>query len=87
MTFRLVRELSRDGIDVAVACRVLHLSRSTYYDWLRRGPSLRDEDDAHLLNVMRDIHSRSRGTYGAPRIHPNFAWDLVSMLARSGWHG
>ncbi|HVC24902.1 MAG TPA: IS3 family transposase [Acidimicrobiales bacterium] len=69
MTCRLLHELSRDGIDVAVACRVLHLSRSTYYDWCSRPPSLRDVDDAHLLQEIREVHAASRATYGAPRVH------------------
>lgn len=67
--FRLVHELSRDGIDVTVACRVLEVSRSGYYDWLSRPPSDRDWDDAHLLDEIRDVHAASRATYGAPRVH------------------
>lgn len=69
MTCRLVHELSRDGIDVTVACRVLKVSRSTYYDWLEQGPSRRDVDDAYLLDEIRDVHEASRATYGAPRVH------------------
>lgn len=67
--FRLVHELSRDGIDVTVACRVLEVSRSGYYDWLSRPPSHRDWDDAHLLDEIKDVHAASRATYGAPRVH------------------
>ena len=67
--FRLVHELSCDGIDVTVACRVLEVSRSGYYDWLSRPPSERDWDDAHLLDEIRDVHAASRATYGAPRVH------------------
>ena len=36
MIYPLVRELADDNIDVAVACRVLNVSRSGYYDWLGR---------------------------------------------------
>jgi putative transposase len=46
MTFRLVHELAADGVDVAVARRVLGVSRSGYYEWAKRGPSARDIDDA-----------------------------------------
>ena len=58
-----------DGIDVAVACRVLQVSRSGYYEWRDRPPSDRDVDDAHLANQVVDIHAESRGCYGAPRVH------------------
>jgi transposase InsO family protein len=69
MTFRLVLELSRDGFSVAVACRVLNVARSSYYDWLERPPSARDIDDAHLMDAISTIHAASRATYGAPRVH------------------
>ena len=44
LAFPLVGELADDPdihVDVAVACRVLGVSRSGYYDWLGRPPSLR----------------------------------------------
>lgn len=68
MTFRLVRELSRDGIDVTVACRMLNISRSGYYEWATRPPSMRDWDDAQLLDEICEVHAASRATYGAPRV-------------------
>lgn len=67
--FRLVRDLAYDGIDVAVACRMLGVSRSGFYDWLDRPPSERDLDDAHLANQVVDIHQASRAFYGSPRVH------------------
>lgn len=67
--FRFVHELSRDGIDVAVACRKLGVSRSGYYEWLGRRPSARDRADAALSEVICRIHRDSRGNYGAKRIH------------------
>jgi putative transposase len=67
--FRLVQELSCEKIDVAVACRILKVSRSGYYEWLSRPVSERDWDDAHLLDEIKDVHVASRATYGAPRVH------------------
>jgi len=54
---------------IATMCRVLEVSTSGYYAWLRRHPSKRDQDDAMLTEKIRAIHRWSRGTYGAPRIH------------------
>jgi len=54
---------------VATMCRVLEVSRSGYYAWLKREPSARDKANAALLKVIKDIHEESDKTYGAPRIH------------------
>jgi len=74
--FRLVQELADDGIDVAVTCRVLKVSRSGYYEWRERPPSARDIEDAYLANAMIDIHAISRGCYGAPRLHAELRMGL-----------
>jgi len=50
-------------------CRVLEVSTSGYYAWLERPVSRRAREDEELLERIRAIHKRSRGTYGAPRIH------------------
>ena len=54
-------------------CRVLGVSTSGYYDWLDREPSQRAKDDAVLTTAIGAYHERSRGTYGAPRIHRDLA--------------
>jgi len=69
MSARLVRELADDGIPVALTCRVLRLSRSTFYDRDSRSPSRRALEDDELLAEIREIHEASRQTYGAPRVH------------------
>ena len=50
-------------------CRVLEVSRSGYYAWLKREPSARAQANAELLEAIEEIHAESDGTYGAPRIH------------------
>ena len=62
-------ELAADGFPVAVTCRVLELSRSTYYDAARRPPSARAVVDGELTRSIREVHAMSRGSYGAPRVH------------------
>jgi putative transposase len=52
-----------------VACRVLGVSRSGYYDWLGRPDSVRAQENELLLTQIRQIHAESRGTYGSPRVH------------------
>ena len=54
---------------VATMARVFGVSPSGYYAWRRRPPSARARADAELRARVQAIHGRSRGTYGAPRIH------------------
>ena len=50
-------------------CRVLEVSTSGYYAWLKREPSERTVANAELLEKILEIHEQSDGTYGAPRVH------------------
>ena len=54
---------------IATLCRLLGVSTSGYHAWRGRPPSRQAEDDVALSMRIREIHSVSRGTYGAPRIH------------------
>ena len=58
---------------IATMARVLGVSPSGYYTWRRRRLSARAQADADLTARVQAIHSRSRGTYGAPRIHAELA--------------
>lgn len=69
MSARLVRELAVAGVPVAVACRVLGISRSGFYEAADRAPSARQVADQELTATIASIHTQSRGTYGAPRVH------------------
>ena len=54
---------------VATMCRVLEVSTSGYYAWLKRPPSKRARADAQLAMRIREIHQHSRATYGVPRVY------------------
>ena len=54
---------------VSAFCRVLRVSRSGYYVWKNRPPSNRDRENATLTERIREIHQRSRETYGYLRVH------------------
>lgn len=49
-------------------CRLLHISRSGYYAWLRRPECVREKQNTEYKKHIRMIHSDTRGVYGAPRI-------------------
>jgi hypothetical protein len=54
-------------MDAAVACRLLGVSRSGYYEWKGRPESARAARDKDLLKLIERIHADSRGSYGSPR--------------------
>jgi putative transposase len=55
---------------------VLNVSRSGYYEWLTRLDSPRAQENTLLLKHIEKVHSESRGTYGAPRVHAELVLGL-----------
>lgn len=53
---------------VQAMCRVLKVSAPGYYRWLQRPACPRAQQDARLRPLIKAIHQRSHGCYGAPRI-------------------
>jgi transposase InsO family protein len=49
-------------------CAYFKVSRSGFYAWQRREPSVRQLRDEGLIERVRRIHADSRGYYGSPRI-------------------
>ncbi len=68
MKFRFIAA-QRARYGVGRLCALLHVSRSGFYAWRRRPAARRRLADGALLVYIRDAHRRSRGTYGAPRVH------------------
>ena len=54
---------------VTVMCEVLRVSRSGFYAWRDRPPSVRDRQDAELAEAIQSSHAASDGVYGVLRIH------------------
>lgn len=67
MRYRAIRD-NADRYPVRMMCRALQVSPSGYYEWLGRPPSPRLQEDRRLLERIRAVHERSRGTYGSPRV-------------------
>ena len=66
--FRFI-DAEKASYPVAMLCRMLGVSKSGYYAWRTRQPSKRSREDVNLTERIREIHSRSRETYGYPRVH------------------
>ncbi len=65
----MFRFIEREKAPVRTACRVLGVSASGYHAWRRRPKSLRALGDEILVDLIERIHTDSRRTYGAPRVH------------------
>ena len=59
----------RAEFPLAAMCRVLGLSPSGYYAWLKRPASARARRDDELQDKIQAIWTGSGETYGRPRIH------------------
>jgi putative transposase len=65
--------MAAEAIPVEVACRVVDVSVSGYYDWLSRPPSARSIRHAWLTDVITEVHQALRGIYGSRRVHSGWA--------------
>ncbi|RPK33395.1 Integrase core domain protein [Streptomyces sp. ADI93-02] len=59
----------RAGHSVKRACELMKVSRTAFYDRRSGPPGPRAVRDAELTEQITEVHAKSRGTYGAPRVH------------------
>jgi transposase InsO family protein len=77
------------------ACELLKVSRAAYYAHRADSPSTRQLVDQELTEHIRQAHQRSKGRYGAPRIHAQLRRDghrhgrkrIARLLRAAGLHG
>ena len=60
---------SKDQFPVRRQCTVLGVSESGYYDWYKRQPSQRQQENEQLKVEIYACWEAYGGIYGAPRIH------------------
>jgi transposase InsO family protein len=54
---------------IKTMARHLHVSQSSYYDWLKRVPSDRKLRDAELTREVTDIFNKHKSKFGSPRVY------------------
>jgi hypothetical protein len=72
---------------VSRLARVLGVARAGYDAWACRPLPQRAVADQALTEQIRQIHARSRGTYGAHACTPSCGWAWKSGLVAGGWPG
>jgi transposase InsO family protein len=67
MRYRFIRD-QQQWHSIRVLCRAMKVSRSGYYDWLKRGPSARQLEDQKLWPKIERTHYRCKEAYGSVRL-------------------
>ena len=68
MKFSFISEHAEE-FPIRRMCRVLEVSRSGYYAWLKRPESQRSQEDRRLKVQIRTIFKKNKERYGSPRIY------------------
>jgi putative transposase len=68
----MIKEL-RLACSVPLLCRVLNVTASGYYVWVKRPPSMRKGEEMRLELEIRAAHQRTRQTYGPERLQRDLA--------------
>ncbi|GAA2756183.1 hypothetical protein GCM10009872_15430 [Actinopolymorpha rutila] len=88
--------MAAEKLPVQVACRVLAVSESGYYARLSRAPAERAVRHAWLTDLIRQVHTDSRGIYGGRRVHAELTLghgvavghcQVELLMQRAGLHG
>jgi putative transposase len=68
MKFTFIRG-HRVEFPVRAMCRVLEVSTSGFYRWIREPVGRRDRRREDLAAAIERVHQANRGVYGSPRVH------------------
>jgi transposase InsO family protein len=68
MRYAFIKQQS-EKLPVRTMCALLAVQPSGYYAWTRREPCRREARKLQLIESIRQVHERSNGTYGSPRVH------------------
>jgi len=67
---------------VTKMARNLGVSRSGYYSWLSREPSLHEKSNRELLRLIIQIFENNAGRYGSPRVWRDLVDDFNWRVSR-----
>ena len=64
----MIEKISSE-VPVDFACRYFGVSRSRYYQWIKRNTATRLRKKEEVEKAIRKVFADSQGTYGSPRIY------------------
>jgi transposase InsO family protein len=93
--FRFIEAEKTQQRNVKRTCELLEVSRAAYYAHRADSPSTRQLVDQELTEHIRQAHQRSKGRYGAPRIHAQLRRHghrhgrkrIARLMRAAGLHG
>jgi len=93
--YRFIEAEKTQQRNVKRACELLEVSRAACYANRADSPSTRQLVDQELTEHIRQAHQRSKGRYGAPRIHAQLRRDghrhgrkrIARLMRAAGLHG
>ena len=68
MKFAFINQHLAASFSVELCCDVLEVSRSGYYEWVKRPQSARAMRREELAAKIRRVHEENRKAYGSPRV-------------------
>lgn len=68
MRFQFIEE-NQETFEISLMCRVLKVSRSGFYAWRKREPSVREMANRELTQEIKVVFEESGQTYGSPRVY------------------
>jgi len=74
---------NQEVFTVTRICHLMDVSSSAYYDWLKRPESPRSIGDRRLGEKVKQIHEKSRETYGTRRIRQELVEDDEQPISRA----
>jgi len=79
-----IKQHSQD-YSITALCEFMKVSRSRYYHWLIRPKTKREEENEQLIEKLKIIFKKGRGSYGTRRLKNRFAeQDIIVSRRRIG---
>ena len=58
----------RSNFPITLLCKVLKVSRTSFYDWLKAKPSYRHKENDEIRQHVSEVYESHKGRYGRRRI-------------------